>query len=608
LLAGGIDLIGYSSRMKTTSPTTPEYSQMTSRQQGRLLFAQGLSVSEIAEQFGEPRSTVESWKQRDKWKLADIYDDVTLALRGRLLLVIGKDGKSNADYKELDALFRQLERTARIERYRHGGTESDLNPKLLERNATARKKKLKNEISQDDLDKMEKAFRNKLFAYQKEWVDSVEQSRIWALLKSRQIGATNTFAEWAIIDGLKTGKNKIFMSASKAQAYQFVEYIKGFVLEHTDIELVGDPLVINGPNGQFTIYYLGTNALTAQGRHGDTLMDEFMWIRNFATFKKVASGMASQKQYRQIYLSTPSSILHESYQFWAGKDGKRKLALEIDISKAALKRPTTCADGRTRQIVTLDDAEAAGCNLFERDQLMLEYSDDEFENLFNCEFVDDSGSYFPFTILEPNMVDSWQVWRDFKPFGSRPYDGPVWVGYDPSFTGDNAALAVIAPPQLPTQPYRVLEHIHFKHLPPHVQAQHIEKVCGRYNVEYMAIDNTGNGMSVAEHVVKFYPQLVRLNYNIEIKTRMALRAKELLTRRRLQFDAGSQDVAKSFISIKKALTGSGGQMTLIASRSMETGHADKAWAIMNALERAPMTDSTNPSSNGAHRARIRVFK
>lgn len=589
-------------------PNTPDYSKLAPRQQGRMLYAQGFTVTEITNMLQLPRPTVESWKQRDKWKLADIYDDVTTALRARLLIVIGKDKKSNADYKELDTLFRQLERTARIERYRHGGTESDLNPKLLERNLSARKKKLKNQITEEHLDKLEKAFRQKLFAYQREWVDSVEQSRIWALLKSRQIGATNTFAEWAFIDGLKTGKNKIFMSASKAQAYQFVEYIKGFVLEHTDIELIGDPLVINGPNGQFSIYYLGTNALTAQGRHGDTIMDEFMWIRNFATFKKVASGMASQEKYRQIYLSTPSSILHESYAFWAGKDGKRKLALEIDVSKAALKRPTPCADGRTRQIVTLDDAEAAGCDLFNREQLMLEYSDDEFSNLFDCEFVDDSGSYFPLSILEPNMVDSWQVWKDYKPFGSKPYDGPVWVGYDPSFTGDNAALAVIAPPSKPMQPYRLLERIQFKNLPPHVQAQHIEKVCGRYNVEYLAIDNTGNGMSVAEHVVKFYPSLVRLNYNIEVKTRMALRAKELLTRRRLQFDAGSQDVAKSFLSIKKALTGSGGQMTLIASRSAETGHADVAWAIMNALERAPIVDSTDTTTQGASRSRIRVFK
>jgi hypothetical protein len=36
-----------------------------------------------------------------------------MGLRARLLLVIGKDNKSNADYKKMDALMRQLERTAK---------------------------------------------------------------------------------------------------------------------------------------------------------------------------------------------------------------------------------------------------------------------------------------------------------------------------------------------------------------------------------------------------------------------------------------------------------------------------------------------------------------
>ncbi len=577
---------------------------LTNRQHGRLLFAQGMQLNEIARALGENATTVRSWKNRDGWKLADIYDDVVLGLRARILTLIGMERKGNAEYKELDALLRGLERTARIDRYRNGGNETDLNPNIAKRNAGPKKKKLKNEITQEQLDKLEEAFLAKIFEYQKEWVDTVAKSRIFMLLKSRQIGATNTFAEWALIDALKTGNNKIFMSASKAQAYQFIEYIKAFALEVIGIELTGDPLVLNGPNGQVTLYYLGTNAKTAQGRHGDTIMDEFMWIASFATFRKVASGMASQKKYRQIYLSTPSSILHDAYKFWAGTDGNRKNPIEIDLSHAALQRPTVGPDKRTRQMVTLDDAEARGCDLFDRDELLLEYSDDEFDNLFRCMFVDDSGSYFPLAVLMPNTVDSWEIWHDFSPFGSKPYAGEVWVGYDPSFTGDKAALAIVAPPQSAYQPYRVLEVLSFEGLPAFIQAEHIKKVCQRYNVTYMAIDNTGNGISVAEHVQKFYPTLVRLNYNVEIKTKLALRAKELFQRRRLHFDAGRVDVVKSFLSIKQALTGSQKQMTLVASRSKETSHADMAWAIMHALERAPIADNLNPANGGAGRVKV----
>ena len=53
-----------------------------------------------------------------------------------------------------------------------------------------------------------------------------------------------------------------------------------------------------------------------------------------------------------------------------------------------------------RKIITLEDAIAGGCNLFDIDALRLEYSGDEFRNLFMCEFVDDTQSVFKLSDLE----------------------------------------------------------------------------------------------------------------------------------------------------------------------------------------------------------------
>ena len=592
--------------MNTSHPLS--FENLNPKQHGRILFAMGMTVTEIAKQLQENRSTVESWKQRDGWEKADLFDDVTLGLKVRYLALTFMENKSNANYKEMDFIGVQFERWARIERYRAGGNQADLNPKLENRNDKPKKCKLKNEINQDEIVLLEQAFQDVLFLYQQEWMQAIADSRIFILLKSRQIGATYIIALWAFIDLLKTGKNKIFMSASKAQAYQFIEYIKAFCLEVIGLELTGDPIVVNGPSGQASLYYLGTNALTAQGRHGDVIMDEFFWIRNFLQFKKVASAMASQKMFKQVYMSTPSSILHEAYAFWKGTDSKRKLPIEIDVSKVALKNPVKCADRKTRQIVTLDDAEAKGCDLFDRDDLFAEYGDDEYANLFDCEFIDDSGSYFPLKDITPNMVDSWELWDDFHPNDAEPYLGEVWIGYDPSFSGDNAALAVIAPPATPLSPYRILEIKQFKGQTAQEQSLYIKKVCGRYNVTFIGIDNTGNGLAVSEYVSKFFPALTRLNYNPEIKIRMGLRAKELFQKRRLQFDAGLTSVAKAFLSIKKAMTSGGGNKTLVTTRSALTGHGDMAWAIMNGLEKAPIVDITDPTQQGATRSRIRVFK
>ncbi|WP_445115032.1 terminase large subunit domain-containing protein [Acinetobacter sp. WZC-1] len=592
--------------MNTVNPIT--FDNISPRQHGRILFAMGMSVSEISKQLDEKRSTVESWKQRDGWEKADIFDDVMLAMKVRYMMLTFMENKSNANYKEMDFIGVQFERWARIERYRAGGTQADLNPKIDNRNAKPKKRKLRNQLTLEDLEKLEQAFNDFLFLYQQEWMQAIAECDIFILIKSRQIGATHIIALWALIDLLKTGKNKIFMSASRAQAYQFIEYIKVFVLEICGFELTGDPIVINGPVKQATVYHLGTNALTAQGRHGDVIMDEFFWIRNFLKFKKVASAMASQEMYKEIYMSTPSSILHEAYKFWTGTDGERKLPIEIDVSKTALKLPVKCADGKTRHIVTLADAEAKGCHLFNREKLKNQYSDDEYANLYDCEFIDDAGSYFPLKIITPNMVDSWQIWKDFNPLETPHYSGEVWIGYDPSFSGDNAALAVIAPPQTPLSPYRILEIKQFKGQTAQEQALYIKKVCSRYNVTFIGIDNTGNGIAVSEHVTKFFPALTRLNYNPDLKIRMGLRVKELFQKRRLQFDAGLTVVAKSFLSIKKAVTSGGGNKTLITTRSALTGHGDIAWAIMNGLENAPIVDTTDVSQQGAQRSRIRVYQ
>lgn len=572
------------------------------RQHAKLLYAQGLSVSQIAKEIDTPRPTVASWKKRDDWVRADIFSDVEIAFKARLLSLINLDKKGNGEYKEIDELMRQLERLAKIQKYQSTGNGADLNPKLKNRYKEDRKPKsdITNLLTDAEIETLKEAFYRLLYDFQKEWIDILDgkkengktkhaPARILMLLKSRQIGATFIIAIWSLINALTTKKNKIFLSASKAQAYQFIEYIKNFVFENLGKKLKGDPLVITfEDNTQVNLYYMGTNALTAQGRHGDVVIDEFFWIRKFKEFRDVASAMASQSHYQQIYLSTPSSVLHEAYKFWCGDDGINKT--QIDISHNVLKRPTLGADGKWRQIITIKDAINGGFDKLDINQLEKEYTPDRFNNLFMCIFLDDSESFFPLSILSPCMIDSWEVWKDFRPTGSHPYDKPVWVGYDPSFTGDRPALAVIAPPVSANQPYRVLERKHLDHKSPLEQSQIIKKVCERYQVEFLGIDTTGAGIAVAEHVKGFYPHFTAINYSIEVKSRMALRTKELLTRRKLHFDAGYIDIAKAFLGIKKATT-KNGNLTFISKRSQETGHSDVAWAIMNALEQAPLAST-----------------
>lgn len=561
------------------------------RRQARTLYWMGWRVTHIAEHLQVPRTTVHEWKKADAWEAATSVQRVEGALELRLCTLIHKESKTGSDFKEIDLLGRQIERLARVHRYEKTGKESDLNPNILARNAGPKKPPERNQLGgEEGLEKLKDAFLGSLFKYQLTWWQN-SQLRTRAILKSRQIGATWYFAREALIDALETGRNQIFLSASKAQAHIFRGYIIAFVKEVLGVELKGDPIVL--PNGA-TLYFLGTNARTAQGCHGNFYFDEFFWTQSFDQLNKVASGMAMHKKWRKTYFSTPSSLQHQAYAFWSGNRINRRRSkenrIELDLSHDRLAGGFTGEDKIWRQIVTVLDAAAGGCDLFDLDELRFEYSDEEWDNLLMCGFVDESFAVFPLTELMRCHVDSWVDWADdWKPFALRPFAfKPVWIGYDPSHTGDAAGLVVLAPPAKAGGKFRVLERMQFKGADFEGQAEAIRKLTQKYNVEHITIDTTGLGQGVFQIVQKFFPGARALQYSVDVKTRLVLKAQSVIRAGRLEFDAGDVDLQRSFMAIKREMTASGRSVTYASGRSEETGHADLAWACMNALDNEPL--------------------
>ncbi|HDX8877624.1 terminase ATPase subunit family protein [Klebsiella oxytoca] len=562
------------------------------RRQAALLYWQGFSVPQIAEMLQTKRPTVQSWKQRDQWDETAPLNRVESTLEARLIQLYAKPNLTPHDFKVADFLSRQMERFARINRYGQTGNEVDLNPNVANRNKGDRKKPTKNFFSDEAIEQLEEIFFAESFEYQLRWHRAGLEHRIRDILKSRQIGATFYFSREALLHALKTGHNQIFLSASKTQAYVFREYIIQFA-RRVDVDLTGDPIVI-GNNGAKLIF-LGTNSNTAQSHNGDLYVDEIFWIPNFQKLRKVSSGMASQSHLRSTYFSTPSTLAHGAYPFWSGELFNRGRAsaserVDIDISHDALAAGVACPDGQWRQIVTIEDALAGGCTLFNLEQLKRENSVDDFRNLFMCEFVDDKASVFPFEDLQRCMVDSLEEWEDFAPFADNPFGSrPVWVGYDPSHSGDSAGCVVLAPPVVAGGKFRILERHQWKGMDFATQAESIRQLTEKYNVEYIGIDATGLGIGVFQLVRSFYPAARDIRYTPEMKTAMVLKAKDVIRRGCLEYDVSATDITTSFMAIRKTMTSSGRSATYEASRTEEASHADVAWATMHALLNEPLT-------------------
>ena len=580
-------------------------SNIDPRLMARELFWQGWRISDIARHLGLNPAAVYSWKSRENWEGGSPLSRVAASAEMRLHVLIGQPKKSDADYKEMRQLFALVSGGRKADARQPDLNEAtavssdgmpwdvptiDKPPRERKERERAPKaeKPVPNSFTAEQVLRLQEIFREQMFDYQRVWLN--QKVRFRNLLKSRQIGATFFFAREAFIDALTTGKNKVFLSASKAQAFQFKQYMVDMA-QMVGAELKGSDIRLG--NGA-VLYFLGTNSRTAQGRHGDLYVDEYFWIPDFKELTRLAKPMASQKQYRITYFSTPSAVSHPAYGFWTGEqfnDGRDKSEhIRLDVSHEALAGGRACEDGQWRQIVTLDDAERMGCTLFDRNQLLLENSPAEFRQLFMCEFVEGGDNVFDFSALQKCAVDSWEAWSDFyKPFAARPVgDLPVWIGYDPADSGDAAAFVAVVPPRFAGDKFRIVERQMLRGDDFQSQAEFIRKSFERYNVRKVVIDKTGLGAAVFQLVQGFFPPVIGVNYSMQEKYLMVNKMHALMREGRVEWELDWKDFTAAFLSIRTEVTGSGRSVTYVSGRTKEMSHADVAWAALQVFYQEPL--------------------
>jgi uncharacterized protein YjcR len=566
----------------------------------RGLYLQHMPVSEIAERFGVSGRTVYNWRDEGEWDNLIAGVSLEHAISRRIIMLADQSSKTTADLDEMDRLINQLEKLARVRQVEaktasilKGEAANDGSPLDSKRADKKKKVQVKNDVSGITAEALEKIRKELFYDYQHGWHDNKCQ-RTRFILKSRQIGATYYFAWEAFEDAILSGDNQIFLSASKNQAEIFKAYMIGFAKKYFDLDLKGSDCITISNGAE--LRFVSTNGRTAQGYHGHLYIDEVFWIPDFKKLNTLASGMAAHKKWRKTYFSTPSIKSHGAYSLWSGEkfNENRKTKVNFDLSRDALKDGQLGPDKIWRNIVTVEDAQTKGCDLFDIDELRNEYSEAEFNNLFMCAFMEAGLSVFRLGDLLNCAVDSNVVWVDFKKGILRPYGNkPVWVGYDPARIGDKSAVVVVAVPLSAGEKFRVLESINLRGAWRN-QANEIKALCEKYNVAFMGIDCTGPGNGVFEMVQTFFPRATPIHYGLDTKTKLVLKAQDVVEHGRIEWDAEHTDIPQSFLQITQTITGSD-QITYAANRTRDTGHADKAWAIMHALSNEPLNTDRRKS-------------
>ncbi|TWR88718.1 terminase [Pseudomonas saxonica] len=588
------------------------------KEAAKRLFLRRCKAKEIQAQLNLPNiRIVYYWIRQGGWEDMLSDEEPLTAVGRRITLILDKQTTlTKGDLDELDRLTtvreRLLKQSAKPVPAPTGEQPADAGQpregrrrergERADKSGGKREKKIKNDVSGlTEVDFLDK-FIGSMYGYQKELFAAKQNPlycRIRNILKSRQVGLTYYFAGEAFMDAVLTGDNQIFLSASRAQSEIFRSYIIQFAQQWFGLELTGNPIQLS--NGA-ELRFLSTNSSTAQGHHGHVYVDEYFWIRDFEKLNTVASAMATHKKWRKTYFSTPSAVTHQAYPFWTGevfRNSKRGKKLAADWPKdKPIAQGALCPDGQWRKIITIDDAIAGGCDLFDLAQLQLEYDEDKFEQLFRCKFIDSTMSAFALSDLERCYSDL-ALWTDYDPDDARPYgNSPVWLGYDPSRTRDDATCVVIAPPLEPGAKFRILEKHSWRGHSFTFQAAQVKKLTERFNVQHIGIDTTGIGYGVFDLVRDFFPRATPIHYSLEAKNTLVLKAQDTIQGSRIEWDAGWTDIAQAFLTIKRGTTNSG-QVTYSASRTDATGHADVAWAVMHALQNEPLNTNKQRRSRYA---------
>ncbi|EJS8539414.1 terminase family protein [Salmonella enterica] len=564
------------------------------RLRAKQLYWQGYPPAEIARLMGISQNTIYSWKKRDEWDETPPVARVTQSIDARLVQLTGKPDKTGGDFKEIDLLTRQLKKLSDGQPVDANGTKKP------------RKRKLKNHFTEEQITALREKVMSSLAVHQRDWYDALAvceaaDCRNRMILKSRQIGATWYFAQEALLRALRDTveypyqRNQIFLSASRRQAYQFKGVIQRLA-EEVGVELKGgDKIVLS--NGA-ELHFLGTSAASAQSYTGHLYFDEFFWVANFIKLRKVAAAMATLTGLTRTYFSTPSSETHEAYQFWTGdrwnEKRQKSKRQEFDVSWKALNSGLLCPDKTWRQIVTIQDVIDKGWKLTRLDEIQDENSEDEFRNLYMCEFVRDGESAFSLNSLIGCGVDGYDDWPDWKPFAPRPVGNrPVWVGYDANGStgnGDSGALCVVVPPAVPGGRFRTIETIQVRGLEFEEQARVIEDITLKYNVQHVGIDVTGgNGDGVYQIVKKFFPAAVPYNFTLASKRALVMKMLQVIRAGRWEYDRGERELVTAFNAIRKTKT-QAGFITYDTDRSRGVSHGDLAWANMLAVINEPLGD------------------
>ena len=387
----------------------------------------------------------------------------------------------------------------------------------------------------------------KLYKYQADYANSLATFDITN--KSRQIGFSSCgIAYKAVKRCYHEDIDQLLVSSSQRQSNKLMTYVEKWLRVYEKLwgmKLKKDNQTEKVFDTGRAIYCMPSKPETIRGFPGDVRLDEFaLHPEADRIFEALLPSISSNKKYQISICSTPLGQSNMFYRIFTDEkrfpDFKRT---QIDCYSAI----------------------KMGCKL-NIDVIKRNFDEDSFKQEFECQFIDEATSYFPYELIQRCVARVETL-----------VDGINFMGIDIGRKKDLTCVYVVT---------FFEDKFYFKHMETWQNMEYaaqLKLLCDSIKKNEIArgyIDSTGLGNNLAEDLANEFDFIEQVWFTTDIKQDLVLRVKTLMEQKRIEIP-DEQDLIRDIHAIRKNVTPSN-NIVFSADRN-ETGHADRFWALALAV-------------------------
>lgn len=396
------------------------------------------------------------------------------------------------------------------------------------------------------------------YPYQQNWI--LDPVRFALLVKSRQIGASHSYAAWALLRAL-VGQLTTVISVGQREADEIIEKAGRHAAA---LERLGSTWAKGKPTTDELKLATGGRILslpaTSGGRSysGNVILDEAAYYQHPEKVWDGAGGVVMHGFAMRV-LSTPNGVGNLFHEL-------------VTDEKAH--------EGYRMHAVTLDQARAEGLRVDEAECWKMARGDPRvFDQLFRCKFLDGDAQYIPSDLISAALYEG-------------PSQGEVYGGLDIGRTADLTALVLV---------YMDKARVRWEFLTEcrkrtsQTDLDELVELAAAKGCRRLCVDATGMGAFPAEQMKRFERrmQVEPVVFSLSVKEDLATSLYQAIAQLTGRIRKANAALRDDLCAIRRIVT-SAGNVRYDAPHT-DKGHADRAWAYALAL---------HASSRGGRAGRI----